>query len=142
MLLNIFYFIGLLIVIINLVKLKKYSNWVDTNDWVIKFNKVTGKQPKKTDFKSEDEYNLLLGLSFLMFVEFLWLLLGVTTQNWIIFSSLILISLALNQVFKVNMPKIQKVVGSLFIIIKIIFVIIMVLNHFHFQKDLQSFLFN
>lgn len=142
MLLNIFYFIGLFIIIINLIKLKKYSNFVDVKEWVLKFNKVTKSNAEKSDFKSEDDYYLLIGLSALSIFEFIWILFGVISDNWIIFTIMLLINLILNQIFQIGVTKFQKVIGTMFIVFKLIITIIMVLNHFHFSVDIQKILFN
>lgn len=142
MLLNIFYFIGLFIIIINLIKLKKYSNFVDVKEWVLKFNKVTKSNAEKSDFKSEDDYYLLIGLSALSIFEFIWILFGVISDNWIIFTIMLLINLILNQIFQIGVTKFQKVIGTMFIVFKLIITIIMVLNHFHFGEDIQKILFN
>jgi prenyltransferase beta subunit len=142
MLLNIFYFIGLFIIIINLIKLKKYSDFVDVNEWVLKFNKVTKSNAKKTDFKSEDDYHLLLGVSALSIFEFIWILFGIISDNWVIFTIILLINFTLNQIFQIGITKVQKVLGTIFIVFKLIITIIMVLNHFHFNIDIQKILFN
>lgn len=142
MLLNIFYFIGLFIILINLIKLKKYSDFVDINEWILKFNKVTKSNAKKTDFNSEDDYYLLLGISALSIFEFIWILFGVISDNWIIFTIILIINLMLSQIFKIGVTKLQKVLGTIFIVSKLIITIIMVLNHFHFGEDIQKILFN
>jgi len=142
MLSHIFYFFGLLIFILSLNRIFNYFKAIEIKEWILAFKKVTKKSPLKSDFREMNDYNLFVTFGCLSAIESLWLILGLMSSNWLIFLVLFLSGVILKQVLDFASFPIQKIVGIIFTTIKSLTVLILVLNHFHFNQDLVSLISN
>lgn len=135
---HIFYFFGLIIFILSINRIFQYFKLIEIKEWLLAFKKVTQKDPTKTDFRSIKDYNLFITIGCLSLFETFWIILGFLTPNWMIFLTLFLSGFLLKQILDFSSFSIQKIVGLIFTILKSLIIFILVLNHFHFHKDLAS----
>lgn len=133
---HIFYIFGLLVFILNLSILLNYTKIFNTKIWIEKFKKVTGNPPSAQDFRSKDEQNLYVSANAISVVDFLWLLLGLVTNSWSIFMSLLVFQFLFRGFLNmVKFEPVQKYFGILFQVFKILVILALVLNHFHFHLN-------
>lgn len=138
---HIFYFIGLFLFFFSFSKSLSYTKFIDTKNWINKFKKVTGKDPLKTDFRTEKEHKNFVSFGCLSIFEMIWFIIGLLSNNWIIFGFIILIGMILHQVNKFLPTTFQKIIGTSFSLFRTGLILILVLNHFHFHNDLISCIF-
>ena len=136
MLSDIFYFFGLLLFFLTMSRVFSYSKIIDLKEWFEKFKKVTQKDPKKEDFRSEDEYSLFLLNGIFSVFQVIWIMCGLLTGSWKIFG-IILITLFTVRLFfeKLSYP-LQKIVGGIITSCTCLITLLLVINHFHLHLDL------
>ena len=139
---HIFYFFGLLVFILSLNRIFQYFKLIEIKEWLVAFKKVTQRDPVKTDFRSVKDYNLFVSFGCLSMFETLWIILGFMSSNWLIFLVLFLSGFILKQILYFTSFNIQKVVGLIFTTTKSLVILILVINHFHFNHDLVTLIFN
>ena len=135
---DIFYVFGLFLFFLTLTKSFAYFKFIDVKEWIIKFTEKIKRTPIKSDYRSLQEYNMMVSFGLIMVFESLWFILGLLTSNWKIFGIVLLFNM-LSKVIIDKLPfPVQKVVGSLLSIIRSILIIVLVINHFHLHYDLYS----
>ena len=136
---DIYYFLGLLLFLVDLGLLMKYSKIQKTKNWVDAFLKVTKRKPNKDDMKSEDFQELNSFNSVLTF-DFLWIFFGLITNSWKFFLLLLVVNFILNII--INQSKSFKKVIFILGFVKICLITssigLLVINHFHLHKDLYQ----
>lgn len=137
---DIFYFTGLFLFFLTASKTLNFFKFMDIYEWLIKFKKVTEKNPIKTDFRSEDEYKLFLSYTFITLSETIWFICGLLSQSWIIFGLVLIISMLSRVLFNLLPFTLQKYLGFLISLFKTAVILILVINHFHLHKDLVSYI--
>lgn len=139
---HLYYFFGLLMVIVNISLLPNIFKYHKINYWAATYLKVSGKPPKKEDF-SDGEWDL-----FNVFVQSsvstsFWIFLGILTQSWKIFILMTFLLFCINWFLK-NWGS-QSLPSKTLIVVKSLLVtvvpLILVINHFHLHLDLWSLLF-
>jgi hypothetical protein len=137
---DIFYFIGLLILIMSSSNLINFLKFFEIRKWALTFKKVTGKDVDRKDFKSNEYYNIFIIYSTFILFESIWFLLGLITSSWYIFLGLTTLSVLVRIINFLKIDFISKIVGFSFQIIKFLIILALILNHFHFHLDwLQLF---
>ena len=130
---HIFYFIGLFDLIMSFSNMFNFLKFITIKNWFDSFKKITGKDAKKSDFRSPEDYNIFSIYVTFIFAEFFWLLFGLATSSWYIFLPL----LTLDMCYKFfvsstsNLLSLKKVIGQTFSCIKFSIILILILNHFH-----------
>jgi hypothetical protein len=136
---HIFYFIGLIIFLSNLGMLSNFFKINKIKEWSIKFNKVTGRNPIKSDYK-EKEFDSFISFGFLMAITFIWMFFGLLTKSWIIFSLLLTFNLLVNLISK--SIGLFNSVSNILQFVKLCIVTgiigILVINHYHLHLDLYK----
>jgi len=127
-----FYGIGLLIIILNIVILLNHNIIFDTADFIFKYRKITGNKPCIKDFKGNFSYELMLFWSSTVIFSTTWIVIGLFTNNWLIFLCMIIGNIFFNKlsmIFK-KIYKLRKLLMFLkcFIITTIISALI--ITHF------------
>jgi hypothetical protein len=138
---HIFYFIGLFLFFLNLSKITSYFKFINTKEWTIKFKKVTGKDPLKSDFRDEKEHKLFVYFGCLSVIETIWLICGLLSSSWQIFGITILLGVIIKQIFDKSPFSVQKIIGFVFNVFRSGVIILLVLNHFHFHQNLTKWIF-
>lgn len=143
MLLHIYYTIGILVVLTLSYQIFNFKKFERLNQWLISFRKITEKEPKKSDFRSLNDYNMIITRNIYAIFEMIWVLLGITTNNWFVFIWIILYS----KIFGMSIKEIRytylgKIMFFKLLVGKFIIYSFLVLNHFHFKIDIWQQLLN
>jgi hypothetical protein len=136
---DLFYFIGLFVFLISLTYLTNFSKISELRKWSNAFKKVTKTNPQKKDFKTDEDYNLFIGIGCLSIFEGIWVLIGLLTQNWILFLLLIILNYISVYSFKSDITRIFGFTSS---ITKSLIIFLLVINHFHLKIDITNIIFN
>jgi uncharacterized membrane protein len=137
---TIFYTLLFFLSISNLYLLALHSKIFKIREWWDGFNKVTKKIPQKSDYRKYQDFIFINFWSVVTIVNYVFLIVGLLTQNWLIFLSTIVISFIFGKVTK----KIQKwgIIHKSIDFISIISIstiyLIVSLNHFHFGLNLSE----
>jgi hypothetical protein len=132
-----FYFIGLLVFLIDLGLLTKFQKSSEIKEWVIKFNKVTKRNPVKSDFKGKD-YENYVSFSFILILNFIWLFLGLLTKSWMIFSLILLFNILTNSLTKLigEFSALSVILQFCKMVVITFSIGLLVINHYHLHLDL------
>src|ERR1035437_4371699 len=82
---HIFYIIGLLILLSELLLLTSYSKILKASEWVDAFKKINKRNPHKKEYRSEEEYKLTVFFGTFVVFEFIWCAFGLIGASWKIF---------------------------------------------------------
>jgi hypothetical protein len=141
MFLNIYYIIGLLALLASSIILFKFNKFYYLREWIFKFKKINGKTPKLNEFRSKSDYNDFISLSVSSMVLTIWIIIGLFTNNWFIFLSLIIINMLVDlTIIKWNI--IYKSITFLKSFIYLIIVLFLILNNFIWKLDILQFFNN
>lgn len=130
-----FYFVGLFLFFISLSKSIAYFKYVDIKEWTQIFKKVTTKDPIKSDYKKEKDYNTYITYGCISVIESLWFICGLLSNSWIVFLAIIGSGVLFNFVNNNISYFLQKIVGTLFLSARSSLIIVLVINHFHLHID-------
>jgi len=136
---DIYYFLGLLLFLVDLGLLMKYSKIQKTKNWVDAFFKVTKRKPNKGDMKSED-FKELNSFNSVLTLDFLWMFFGLITNSWKFFLLLLVVNFLFNiLIFQLkSIKKVSFVLGFLKMLLITFSIGTLVINHFHLHKDLYE----
>jgi len=136
---DIYYFLGLLLFLVDLGLLMKYSKIQKTKNWVDAFFKVTKRKPNKDDMKSED-FQELNSFNSVLTLDFLWMFFGLITNSWKFFLLLLIVNFLFNiLIFQLkSIKKVSFVLGFLKMTLITFSIGLLVINHFHLHKDLYE----
>ena len=136
MLANFYYFIGLFILICTFSNLINFFKFSKIRHWISTYQKVTNKDVSRKDFRTIEEYNIFTIYSIFTICEFIWFLIGLVSNSWYVFLSLIFLSFTtriLSNLLKHNF--VYNTLGFSIQFIKFLAILILILNHFHFHID-------
>ena len=131
---DIFYIFGLLVLILNFSILINYNKIFNTRIWISKFTEISGGVPKISDFRSKDEYDVYTSSNIISIIDFFWFLIGLISNSWIIFIGFLVFQF----IFKsfANLIKFEIIRKNMEILLqfsKILIILSLILNHFHFH---------
>jgi hypothetical protein len=138
---DLFYIIGLFILIISFSNAINFIKFTRIRRWALTFKKVTKNDVVKKDFKSNEDYNIFTIYSLFLIIETFWFIIGLISSSWYIFLVLLCLSLFLifiNKYFGNNI--ILTAVGFIFSYLKFPVILFLILNHFHFHLDILLYL--
>jgi hypothetical protein len=143
---DVYYFFTLILIIFNILFIANFNKYYKIIEWFHTFKKVTGKEPKKEDFK-ESELELTSFLSSVIIFNFVWIFLGILTKSWIIYLCLLgliftnyLIQSILSAIFS-QFSTIVKIQSVIFMIFLTVALSILTINHHHLHLELADYLF-
>lgn len=142
MLLNFFYFSGLVILVFSFSNLINFFKFNKIRFWAKTFKKVVKKDVDKSDFKSHEDYNVFVLYSLFSFLEVVWILFGVASSalnHWIVFLALLLFNIIVRILYKYSNFPMTNIFGGLFSFMKFSIILLLILNYFHFQNDILTF---
>ena len=138
---DLFYIIGLFILIISFSNAINFIKFNSIRRWALTYRKVTGSDVLKKDFKSNEDYNIFTIYSLFLVVESIWFIIGLISASWYVFLLLLCVSLILiliNKYFGYNI--IFTTIGFIFSFLKFPVILFLILNHFHFHLDILTYL--
>jgi hypothetical protein len=137
MLSDIYYFIGIFILLSIISQVLKFKTLFSVIEWYDKFDKVTGSKAKKEDFRNESDWVIFLSRNMLLIIEGFWVIFGFITNNWFIFLSLVIYGKILSFLFgNIKYTLIGKYIYLKYYILKVILYGFMIINNFHIGLDL------
>lgn len=129
---NIYYLIGLVVLILSISNIYGFYKINDIKSWIRSFKKISGTDPGPNEFRNPKDFKLLSSYSLSITIEFIWLVLGILTNSWYIYLGLIVSSYIYNGILsRITIDTIQKNLGLLFFIFKSLIILILIINHFH-----------
>jgi hypothetical protein len=140
---NIYYALGLIPLLMTILVFLKLKEITKIQEWYLKFEKITQKKPIKSDFRSIDEYNIHIGIISIYTIDFIWVILGILTQNWYIFILIIILTLITNFTKKsVGLNLVSMALSGFILSIKFFVYLFLIINHFHLHYDIWKLLKN
>lgn len=128
---NIYYILGIIVLIrltYNIVNFKKMHS---LREWLIKFKEISGKIPTKNDFRSKEEISLYESNSIMILFELIWLICGLFSGNQIIFIGLLIYFVLLKLITKkIGFTILDKIVMFINIILRFGVYSLIIFNHF------------
>lgn len=134
---NIFYILGLFILITSFSNLFNYFKFIKIKKWCLAFQRVTKAEITRKDFRTVEDYNIFTMYSIFNFFEIVWFVLGIATPSFDIFLVLIIFELLMKITHKkIRINLLTNSLGFLFNFFKFSVILILILNHFHYHQDL------
>jgi len=135
----IFYSFGFFIFLNSFVNLLRFNKIYFVNEWFVKFKKVTGKKPSFIDFRSKEDLSIYKNRNLFITFEFIWLCIGVFTNNWIIFLSILLFGFIVNFALKnIRFTTFDKIVSFVYLLVKCMIYLFLFVNKFHLNLDIMK----
>jgi hypothetical protein len=138
---HLFYFIGLIVFLVNIQFLYDLFDYIRIKEWSVSFKKITNKTPTDKDFKRGDleKYKKLSGV---IGLNFFWVFFGILSSNWKIFLIILVTSSLID--FLIHTIGQFKTLSKLIFIFKMtlitLSILILTINHFHLHLDLFELL--
>jgi hypothetical protein len=135
----IFYSFGFFIFLNSFVNLLRFNKIYFVNEWVVKFKKVTEKKPSVSDFRSKDDLKIYRNKSLFLSIEFIWLCIGIFTNNWFIFLGILFLGFFMNTgLKKIKFTIIDKILSFIYLLIKCMIYLFLFINKFHLNIDIMK----
>jgi type III secretory pathway component EscU len=136
---NIYYLIGVLVLLSLLSVILKFRKIYSINEWREKYEKITGKKPLKREFRSKKEYSLHESSGILGLFEIIWILVGFFTGNWYLFGITLALSYLLNIILKpFKFSLLHKLTSFTFLLCRLCLYLYLIVNHFYLHQDTYS----
>lgn len=140
---NIYYLVGVLVLLSLLSIILKFSKIYSINEWKEKYEKITGKKPIKKEYRNKKEYSLQESVGILGLFEILWTIGGFFTGNWYLFGIVLITSSLFNFILKpFKFSIIHKLNSFTFLLIRLCLYLYMIVNHFYLHQDTYSIIKN
>lgn len=140
---NIFYILGIFTLILTFSNLVNFFKYIKIKNWTLSFKKVTGVNPDKKEFKTNEEYNIFSLFSFFSIIEFLWLILGIATASWYVFISIILLGVIIRFICRITkIGFLEYFLGFPYNLAKAFTMLFLIINHFHLHLDILKIVTN
>jgi len=135
---HIFYFFGLIIVLLNFFTISRFRRVFELREWMIKFKEITGKNPVAVDYRKKDDKEILNIWSISVVLTSIWLFFGLLAKSWYVFLILMLINTVINLTMKAigEFSKISFLLSFIKSLILVIVVGFLIINHFHLHLDI------
>jgi hypothetical protein len=105
------------------------------------FKKVTSKDPQVSDFRDKKDQDLFSVYTSFSVLQFFWYLIGITSASWYIFGTIMIFNFLVNLiVFNLPQNLIGRTILQALLSTKILVVLALILNHFHFHYNWLSLL--
>ena len=129
---NIYYIIGIIMLIRLIYGIINFKKIHSLREWLIKFKEISGKVPTKDDFRSKEEISLYESNSIMILFEFIWILCGLLSGNKLIFLGLIVYFALLKIITKrIGFTMLDRVAIFVNIILRFSVYSWMIINHFN-----------
>lgn len=140
---HIFYAIGLFIFLLDLLNLFNYHKTYKVAEWAEAFKKVNKRSPKKSDYRTTEDYNTGMFTGFIALSELTWCIIGLISGSWKVFAILFLfgfitqlIQSLIGKILSKKCNPLNKLISYGYLTIKSAVLMILVINHFHLHLDL------
>lgn len=137
MLTNIFYFLGLFLLLTNLIIVSRFRDYLFVKEFTKKFEKVTGKKPDKKDF-TPSNYEFFSFLVVNTFFTVMWFFIGLLSSNWLVFLLYFIYNPILELAYRSEIKVLVNTFEFFRVLLNILVIGILVINHFHLHLNLTS----
>ena len=138
---HLFYLIGIFVFLSLLSNLFNLSKYYKIRFWMNTFKKVTSKDPQVSDFRDKKDQDLFSVYTSFSVLQFFWYLIGITSASWYIFGTIMIFNFLVNLiVFNLPQNLIGRTILQALLSTKILVVLALILNHFHFHYNWLSLL--
>jgi type III secretory pathway component EscU len=136
---NIYYLIGVLVVLSTISTILKFGKLYSLKEWKEKYEKIVGRKPSKRDFRSKKEYSLSESSNILGVFELIWIIGGFFTSSWYIFGIILLLSYILNIILKpIKFTILHKLISITFLLTRLCLYLYLIVNHFYLHQNTYS----
>lgn len=136
---NIYYLIGVLVVLSTISTILKFGKLYSLKEWKEKYEKIVGRKPSKRDFRSKKEYSLSESSNILGVFELIWIIAGLFTGNWYLFAIVLTISYLFNLILKPFKFSItHKLTSFTFLLCRLCLYLYLIVNHFYLHQNTYS----
>lgn len=136
---NIYYLIGVLVVLILFRSILKFGKLYSLKEWKEKYEKIIGRKPSKKDFRSKKEYSLHESANILGFFEFIWIVIGLFTSIWYVFASIVIVSYLFNFILKpIKFTIVHKLSVITFLLGRLCLYLYLIVNHFYLHQNIYN----
>jgi hypothetical protein len=133
---NIYYLIGVLVLLSVLSIILKFRKIYSISEWKEKYEKITGKKPSKKEYRSKTEYSLSESIGILGLFELLWIIGGFFTTSWYLFGVVLSISYLLNIILKpFKFSILHKLFSFTFLLSRLCLYLYLIVNHFYLHQN-------
>lgn len=134
----IFYFFGLILVLLNLFIISKFKRIFELKEWMVKFKQVTGRNPVATDYRKGDDKDILNTWSVTIILTSLWIFFGLITKSWYVYLSILIFNTLINLLVKSTgeFGRIGFILSLLKNLIITATMGFLIMNHFHLHLDI------
>lgn len=138
---HLFYFIGLIVFLVNIQFLYELFDYIRIKEWFVSFKKITNKTPTSKDFKKGD-LDKFKKLSGVIGLNFFWIFFGILSSNWKIFLAILIISSLMDLLIHTigQFKSISKLILIFKTLATTLSILILTINHFHLHLDLFELL--
>lgn len=134
---HIYYAFGIVILLSLITNIIRFNRLYKIREWYSKFKKITNKEPNILDFRNKSDKSLLSNHNILLSIELMWILFGLISNSWYIFSFILIMGFLLNISFKkIKFTIIGKLISLKFLLLRTSLYIFLIINHFHLHIDL------
>jgi hypothetical protein len=137
---HLFYFFGLIVVLLNIFIISRFKRIFELKEWMVKFKNVTGRNPVATDYRKNDDKDILTTWSVSVITTSLWIFFGLLTKSWYVYLAILIFSTLLNVVGK-SLGEFSKITFLIFLIKSLLTLFIigfLTINHFHLHWDIWN----
>lgn len=144
---HIFYALGLLVFLLDLIHLAGFNKIYKVSEWVAAFKKINSKNPKKKDYRTEEDYNFSTFHTMFIVLEFFWLIFGLISSSWKIFIIIFIlgffikgVQFTFNKISGREFNKLSMLIAYPYLLIKCGIILLLIINHFHLHIDLYNYI--
>ena len=136
---NIYYLIGVLVVLSTISTILKFRKIYSLKEWKEKYEKIVGRTPKKRDFRNKNEYSLLESSEILVIFELIWIIGGLFTLSWYIFGIVLLLFYILNVIlYPIKFTILHKLASITLLLTRLCLYLYLIVNHFYLHQNTYS----
>lgn len=134
---HIYYFFGLIIFLSNLTLTMNILRLLKIKEWSVKFHKVSGRHPIKSDFR-DNQYEQFVMANSVWVLTFFWIFFGLVTKSWLLFLILLILNFLVTFISKSlgQFNFLSKMLEVFRIIINTSIIGFLIINHFHLHMNI------
>jgi len=134
---HIFYAFGAIIILKHVFQILGFGEIYRLNDWMFRYREVMGREPKKEDFRSKNEIELMESSKALFIFEILWTLAGLFSASWPVFATVLAGSILIGFMLKsFAFTFFGKSASMVLILAKFFIYLLLIANHFYYHLDM------
>lgn len=143
MIIDVYYYIGILVFIGLISIINKFRTYFYVREWFFKFQKVIGRKPNKIEFRKKQDFDFFEKQNLVSILESFWLILGLFTSNWMIFTLVIITSILIKYLsIPIRYTLLHKIILFTFYSIKVLIYFYLIMRHFNITDELSKFFNN